>query len=402
MEIKLPDYVEGIINTINKNNHSAYIVGGCVRDSIMGITPHDWDIATNATPDEVEDMFAHTIPTGKKYGTITVGWTEEQTGREYLCEVTTFRADGTYSDGRRPDSVTFGTSIIDDLSRRDFTINAMAYNPLVGLIDPYNGVKDIENKIVRCVGNTELRFKEDGLRVLRAIRFASRFEFALSYSIVNYINESGYDLIKNVSYERIHSELVKILSHKYFETFVNGLSKFLYKLFDLDNLDDLKDFKVLSRMDLTIANLFKNTKLYLVEIWLRKFKFTNNEVKSILSYIKAYNYLSEKNKTTDKITATYVKECCFYNGVGVTQDVIEEILQDKQMATVYNNCKNDPIYISDLAITGADIQQQYANIPHEQYGDIFKKLVRVIWVNRNNNNKDYLMKEVKKIYETNN
>ena len=188
----------------------SYVVGGCVRDSLLGKTPKDWDITTDATPAQMKRIFVmhrdRVIPTGEKYGTITVLM------NDIPYEITTFRADGLYSDGRRPDSVTFSKTIEEDLSRRDFTINAMAYNDERGLIDLYGGERDLQNKIIRCVGNPEQRFREDALRIMRAIRFAVFLGFDIEKETLNAIYECG-ELLENISFERIRDELIKILSY---------------------------------------------------------------------------------------------------------------------------------------------------------------------------------------------
>ena len=172
-KIELPEDVSFIINTIEKNGHQAYAVGGCVRDTIMGVVPNDWDITTNALPEEVKSYFNKTIDTGIQHGTVTVML--HSTG----YEVTTYRIDGDYLDGRHPSSVEFSDRLTDDLCRRDFTINAMAYNDRMGLVDEYGGIDDINNKIIRCVGNPVERFTEDALRMMRAIRFSAQLGFTI-------------------------------------------------------------------------------------------------------------------------------------------------------------------------------------------------------------------------------
>lgn len=201
----IPQGAIAIINQLQKCDFEAYLVGGCVRDMIMGVTPHDWDITTSATPEEVKFLFTKVIETGIQHGTVTVVLEDDQ------YEVTTFRLDGKYSDGRRPDSVEYTRNLIQDLSRRDFTMNAIAYNPTTGgFIDPFNGQKDIERKAIVCVGDPNQRFQEDGLRILRAIRFSSK----LNFYIRNDVDDSmilNVDRIQNISYERINSEITKCL-----------------------------------------------------------------------------------------------------------------------------------------------------------------------------------------------
>lgn len=204
MKIELPQNVEYIIDSLQKNNFSAYAVGGCIRDAIMKRTPKDWDITTSALPENIIEIFEHTIPTGIKHGTITVLINETP------YEITTFRIDGEYSDHRHPDKVIFASSLYEDLSRRDFTINSMAYNNEHDLQDPFNGKEDLNNKIICCVGNPDIRFKEDALRMLRAVRFSSELNFKIDNKTKNSIKKNRF-LIKNISMERIRDEISKIL-----------------------------------------------------------------------------------------------------------------------------------------------------------------------------------------------
>lgn len=209
--ILLPKEVEYVLNKLNNFGYDSYIVGGCVRDSILQRQPNDWDICTSALPDEMIEVFKEheVIPTGLKHGTITV------LIDKMPIEITTFRIDGEYSDNRRPDRVEFTTDIVEDLSRRDFTINAMAYNPHTGLIDPFNGADDIQNKIIRCVGDPYNRFAEDALRVLRAIRFSCQLEFEIEPMTTLAIKKM-YINLGYISQERITSELNKMLVCKSF------------------------------------------------------------------------------------------------------------------------------------------------------------------------------------------
>lgn len=203
--IKVPAPVYFIIQELEKCGYEAYMVGGCVRDSVLGRKPHDYDICTSATPDEILKVFPHEeiIPTGLQHGTVTILINDEP------FEVTTYRIDGKYSDNRRPDKVEFTDSLIEDLKRRDFTINAMAYNPRTGLIDPFNGLMDIRNERIQCVGSAKERFGEDALRILRAIRFDSQLDFVMEPE-TNWEIHQQYKSLENISIERINSEFCKI------------------------------------------------------------------------------------------------------------------------------------------------------------------------------------------------
>ena len=205
--ITIPKNANKIIHMLQDNGHSAYVVGGCVRDSILNRPIHDWDICTSATPDQMLEIFKDykIIETGLKHGTITIVIDKEQ----YEC--TTYRIDGNYSDNRRPDTVTFTSDLIEDLKRRDFTINAMVYNDDEGLIDPFDGLKDIEYNKIQCVGFAKDRFEEDALRILRAIRFASQLDFVLTPDTDWEIHRQ-YNNLENIAIERINSEFCKIVS----------------------------------------------------------------------------------------------------------------------------------------------------------------------------------------------
>ena len=189
-----------IIEELEKNGYEGFVVGGCVRDTIMGRKPNDWDIATNAKPDEVMRIFRKTIPTGIDHGTVTVMI------NKVAYELTTYRIDGEYVDMRHPEKVEFSKNIVDDLSRRDFTINAMAYNKRIGLVDEFGGMDDIENKLIRCVGNPNKRFNEDALRMIRAVRFSAKLGFKIEEKTFQSILENASN-IKKISIERINKEL---------------------------------------------------------------------------------------------------------------------------------------------------------------------------------------------------
>ena len=204
MQIQIPENANEIIATLAEAGYEAYVVGGCVRDAILGREAADWDITTNALPGQVKAVFGRTIDTGIKHGTVTV----MMKGRGF--EVTTYRIDGAYSDGRHPDSVAFTPSLEEDLKRRDFTINAMAFNRSEGLVDLFEGREDLRRGIIRCVGNPMERFGEDALRILRAIRFSAQLGFAIEEETGRAIQTLAPTLEK-VSRERVQTELTKLL-----------------------------------------------------------------------------------------------------------------------------------------------------------------------------------------------
>ncbi|MCR4434722.1 MAG: CCA tRNA nucleotidyltransferase [Clostridiales bacterium] len=202
--MEVPPEVHEIIETLNGHGFEAYLVGGCVRDSILGRIPSDWDIATNAKPHEVKNLFKKTVNTGVKHGTVTLP------ANDASYEVTTYRTEGAYIDHRRPGTVRFTSSLKEDLGRRDFTVNAIAYHPLHGYVDFYNGMEDISRRVIRTVGDPARRFGEDALRMLRAVRFCAQLDFSMEEGTFHSIRENS-SLIDKISGERIRDELTKIL-----------------------------------------------------------------------------------------------------------------------------------------------------------------------------------------------
>lgn len=204
MKIEIPDGVERIIQKLNHHGYEAFAVGGCIRDTLLGREPKDWDITTSASPGQVKELFGRTLDTGIQHGTVTV--MDGRTG----YEVTTYRVDGEYEDGRHPKSVKFTSSLKEDLKRRDFTINAMAYSHERGLVDEFGGLEDLKSRVIRCVGKPEERFGEDALRMLRAIRFSAQLDFSIDPGTWAAVKAIAPNL-KKVSKERIQAELTSLL-----------------------------------------------------------------------------------------------------------------------------------------------------------------------------------------------
>ena len=230
MQISLPENVNNIIKVLEGAGYEAYAVGGCVRDSILGREPDDWDITTSAKPDAIKSLFERTVDTGIEHGTVTV-----LIGKSGY-EVTTYRIDGNYSDARHPDQVTFTSDLTEDLKRRDFTINAMAYSEKSGLVDVFGGREDLEKGIIRAVGDPKERFSEDALRMLRAVRFSGQLGFQIEDQTALAIRRQSY-LLSKVSAERIRVELVKLLISDYPEklrdAYQLGLTAIFLPEFDL-------------------------------------------------------------------------------------------------------------------------------------------------------------------------
>ncbi len=226
MVIKIPPQVNTVIEILNALGHSAYVVGGACRDIIMGKPVHDWDVATNALPEETAAAFAdfRVIETGMKHGTLTV------IVDSMSIEITTYRIESGYSDNRHPDSVSFTANIEDDLSRRDFTVNAIAYSPSDGAVDPYGGRNDIEKKLIKCVGNPDTRFGEDALRILRALRFSSVLGFEIEDETKESIHRN-FRLLANISAERIFTETCKMLCGKDIKRILTEFSDVIFFIF---------------------------------------------------------------------------------------------------------------------------------------------------------------------------
>lgn len=229
MEINIPEKANQIITCLQKAGYEAYIVGGCVRDALLGRRAADWDITTNAEPWQVKRLFSRTVDTGIQHGTVTV-----LAGRQGF-EVTTYRVDGEYQDGRHPKEVRFTPSLLEDLKRRDFTINAMAYNEKDGLVDVFGGIEDLKQGRIRCVGDPRERFTEDALRILRAVRFSAQLNFFIEPETREAVAEFASSLTR-ISAERIQTELVKLLVSDHPEVFrvlyETGITRVILPEFD--------------------------------------------------------------------------------------------------------------------------------------------------------------------------
>jgi len=207
VEIHIPADVAAVVDRLRENGHEAYVVGGCVRDAIRGVEPQDWDVATDARPERIQRLFRRSLYTNR-FGTVVVRLGAGEGARE--IEITTYRVDAEYSDHRRPDEVAFTTSLREDLARRDFTMNAMAWSPEAGLVDPFGGAADLEARLVRAVGDPDERFREDALRMLRAVRFAAVLGFTIEAATAAAIARNA-ELARALSGERVQQELVRIL-----------------------------------------------------------------------------------------------------------------------------------------------------------------------------------------------
>lgn len=347
MKFNLPQKIEYVIDTLISNGHSAYIVGGCVRDLLCGKEPHDYDITTSATPDETQSLFEKTIATGIKHGTITVIIDGEQ------IEVTTFRTESTYNDNRHPESVNFVRNVSDDLSRRDFTVNAMCYNNREGLIDLFGGQEDIKNNTLKAVGDAKTRFCEDALRILRLFRFAATIEFTIEKNTFDAAIECA-PLLKNISAERIFTELKKAACGNNVSVIsplldTNALLDFSLENTDLTVLQKLQnkeDLRVFALLYLTSTNL-QNTLNTLKcsnafkDYCTKLFHLIKNEIKANKIGIK------KALCTTDyEIVCDYFEYLKSVLNLDITShmSLLKETINS-----------NEPYKISHLDITGNDI-----------------------------------------------
>lgn len=382
----LPSDTEYIIETLQKNGYEAYAVGGCVRDMLNGDTPHDFDITTSAEPEAVISLFEKTVPTGIKHGTVTV------IINGVPNEVTTYRTDGEYRDHRRPDSVIFVKSLREDLARRDFTVNAMAYNKRDGLKDFFGGKQDIQNRILRAVGEPERRFYEDALRILRLFRFSSVLGFNIEENTLKAALEYAPTL-KSVSAERIYSELLKTLCGKKTAalkplTDIGGLrfsgltSSPDYGILPLLGSADTKLFAFLysggadvtAALDfLRVPNKTKKAARDMLTLLNMPFPKTKPEIKEMLyltSPVSVENYFDYK--------AAYGENC--ENARSMLSEIIENA---------------EPYKISDLKIRGEDLKK--LGIRGRETGEMLEALRKYVIPDPTLNTKSRLLEEIKNL-----
>lgn len=440
MKINIPDPVNLIIETFYNNGYEAYMVGGCIRDSLLSKNPKDYDIATSAPPSITESLFEKTIPTGIKHGTITVLINNEP------FEVTTYRTEGTYKDNRHPEEVSFVTNIKDDLSRRDFTINAFAYNDKEGLKDYFNGIEDLKNKIIRTVGDSNTRFNEDALRMLRAIRFSSQLGFSIEEKTLNAIIKNKY-LIKNISLERIRDELSKILlSDNPRKGFLllkecgvldiiipeltpsidfNQRNKYHHEDVFNHSLSVLENTP--KDLTLRLAALFhdigkpecffldekgngrffghNNVSSDIAKKILKRLRFDNKTIKNVSLLIKEHmNILDNPSDAAIKrlinrvslenINLLFSLQEADIKSLKDSIDPLNKLNIMKDKANKIINSK-EPLSVKDLSIDGSDLINNLSIKPGKIIGDTLNHLFKLVLENPKLNNKEYLLKEAK-------
>lgn len=443
VKIKMPGKVNKIIGVLQEAGFEAYAVGGCIRDSLLGRTPNDWDITTSAKPMEVKALFSHTIDTGIQHGTVTILLDREG------FEVTTYRIDGEYEDGRHPKEVSFTGSLEEDLKRRDFTINALAYNETAGLIDIFEGQKDLKDGIIRCVGNAEERFTEDALRMLRAIRFSAQLGYRIEENTLAAIHKLAGNLEK-ISAERIQTELLKLIVSPhpdYLRTaYECGVTKVFFPEFDLametpqnhphhcynvgehilHSLLEIPADKVL-RLTMLLHDIAKPQCLTVDEKGITHFH-GHEEMGAEMSRV-ILRRLRMDNDTTDKV-CRLVRFHDYGNGVAPDRRIVRRAvnkigedlfadfllvkkadllaqsmyLREEKLSnlaawdTCYREIREaeECVSLRMLAVNGKDLIAAGLQ-PGRELGDILKQLLDEVLENPEKNEKDYLISRAKEL-----
>lgn len=388
MKIFIPDEVKEISRVLTASNFECFLVGGAIRNQLLGKEAKDYDLTTNAKPEEVTRLFKRVIPTGIKHGTVTILIGDES------YEITTYRIDGKYSDGRRPDKIEFTPSIEEDLVRRDFTINSIAYNiERNTFLDINSGIKDLENRIIRAIGVPSKRFDEDALRLVRACRFASQLNFKIDKMTYIAMSET-LGKLGDVSKERISEELLKILNSRKpsiaFTHFKNcGMLEILFPTLydacrenseslieaieDMDNINSSKPCTKFSRLlsitpeqthlktmkELKLSNDFINSSLHLI-------KFINKNINTITCRFETRKLISEVGIDNIKDLLTIWRGMSEVDKAKLSE---LEIVIDRE---IENKC---PFKISDLNITGNDLMESLDIMPGPGIGELLKKLL---------------------------
>ena len=444
MQIALPKQVAFIINTLNEAGFEAYAVGGCIRDAMMGRMPDDWDITTSATPKQVKALFRRTVDTGIQHGTVTVLLQKDG------YEVTTYRIDGEYEDNRHPKEVIFTKSLEEDLKRRDFTINAMAYHPKEGLVDLFDGIGDMERKCIRCVGCAKERFSEDALRIMRGVRFSAQFGYTIEEETKQAMRELAGNL-KSVSVERIQVELVKLLTSPHPDylriAYELGITRMILPEFDvcmetpqnnphhcysvgehtLQSLGFVKPDKVL-RLVMLLHDIgkpltkttdengkdhFKQHPLESARMAhhiLRRLKFDNGTLHKVCRLVEFHDWsidLKEnvKRSTLRRLIAR-IGENAFPDMFEINRaDTLsqsnyfreEKLAKQDRLEAMYREILDNQecLSLKDLAVDGRDLIEQ-GQKPGRELGEILQRMLADVLENPAHNTKEYLLGELNK------
>lgn len=394
-----PGYVNNCINMLEASGHSAYAVGGAVRDSLLGKDPFDWDVTTSATPNEIIEVFSsfRTVPTGIKHGTVTVLFEIE--GKSAPIEITTFRIDGEYHDSRHPDSVEFSSKLTDDLSRRDFTINAMAYCERDGIVDVFGGREDLAGGIIRTVGDAEKRFSEDALRILRAFRFSAQLGFEIEEKTLNAASKCA-PLLKNIARERVGVEFKKLLSS----------TKPVYALQTMIEMgiwcelfgEILPDKSIIVKLE-TLENCFETRLAVLIsdlsldekEELLTSLRLSNNKKKEIMKLSTVKSFVLDASFEKNEVQARrflHLYSSVAEQGLQLLKfwgkDHFAELVSAQMQKKV-------PLSIADLDVRGTDLLPLCEG-DHKRVGLILAYLLERVIEDPSQNHKEILIELAKK------
>lgn len=384
--MKLPKNVEFILNELNKNGYEGYIVGGCVRDYLMGKKPHDYDITTSALPEEIKSIFPHTVDTGIQHGTVTV--IINKTG----YELTTYRIDGEYKDNRHPEEVIFTDKLSGDLSRRDFTINAIAYNPIKGYVDLFNGKEDIEKKVIRGVGIPAKRFQEDALRMMRAVRFSAQLDFSIEENTLAALKENAH-LIKNISIERIREEFFKLILSNHNERLDillnSGMTEYFLPEILNKNINYSKINSLSKDITVRLAYIFNNIDFNTVNKIMKRLKADNKSIITVTSLVKYSDY-----EITDPYSMRKLISLIGDNTIKLIEVIgaVKNCSTEKEIE-LYNHVKNDCCSLKALNITGNDLIAE--GITGKEIGQALHKALDYVMKEPEKNTRDILLKYIK-------
>ena len=446
MKIQLPEKVNTIIQTLQAHGYEAYAVGGCVRDSLLGRVPGDWDITTSASPQETKELFARTVDTGIQHGTVTV-----LLGKEGF-EVTTYRIDGKYEDSRHPTEVIFTRNLREDLLRRDFTINAMAYNDTEGIVDIFGGMDDLKQKVIRCVGNAEERFGEDALRIMRGVRFAAQLGFSLEEETKAAMAKLAPTLEK-ISAERIQTELVKLLvsdsPELIREAYHLGITAVILPEFDemmrtgqetkyhmynvgehtVQAVCNVPPDKVL-RLTMLLHDVAKPEMKTVDEDGtahfkghdirgeqrakeiLRRLKFDNDTIHKVTKLVRWHDYrMPAEKKSVRKAMSRITTELFPMYLLVKRADILahsmyrreEELENLDGLQKCYEEimADNECVSLKQLAVTGTDLIR-IGMKPGKQIGEVLNELLRIVLEYPEFNNKDHLLRFVQNRFDIEN
>lgn len=400
VKIQVPEAARNIIEQLNAHGFEAYVVGGCVRDSLLGRMPEDWDITTSARPEQVKEIFSRTVDTGIRHGTVTVLIDHG------AYEVTTYRIDGEYEDGRHPRSVEFTGNLLEDLKRRDFTINAMAYSDRDGLVDAFGGEMDLEQGMIRCVGNALDRFTEDALRILRAIRFSAQLGFAIDGETEEAISTMAPNLEK-VSRERIQAELTKLLLSGHPErieaVFEHGIGSFVSRHFEEAGRRLCRTEKLCllpPQKHMRWSGFLKEEAAQDAVAVLRELKLDNDTINGVRTLVDLWKEEIPAQKPAIRKVMSGLSEDLFRDLL-TFQKVFFEEERRKQLETVEQYAEEimkdgDCIRLKDLAVTGRDLVGA-GRKPGPEMGTVLNGLFEEVLQFPERNKRDYLMNLAEKL-----